>query len=326
MKVSDLLESRRAYWRELEDLCDRMSGRSRRRMPAAMLTRFSSLYRAACADLALADAYQLPPATIQYLHQLVGRAHNKLYRSKTFDFGAWFHDVFVTVPQQLFSDNALRLAFVLFWGAFILSSLAAYHTPGYAERVMGKEMVETLESSFATPPNDRNVNADGFMAGFYIAHNTTIGIRCFVFGLLFGIGGLYETLFNALVLGSAFGYMASTPQADNFFHFVTAHGPFELTAVVLSAATGMRLGFSLIHTEGYSRGASLRRASKRAMPTLGLAVLLFLMAAFIEGFISPSPLPYAVKAGVGIATAGMLMFYFVFLGYPRTAAGPAHVS
>ncbi len=68
------------------------------------------------------------------------------------------------------------------------------------------------------------------MAGFYIGHNATIGLRCFAFGLLAGIGGLYETVFNASTLGATFGYMAHSPSASNFFHFVTAHGPFELTA------------------------------------------------------------------------------------------------
>ena len=40
-------------------------------------------------DLALADAYQLPPTTVEYLHQLVGRAHNQMYRGRGFNFAAW---------------------------------------------------------------------------------------------------------------------------------------------------------------------------------------------------------------------------------------------
>ena len=53
-----------------------------------------------------------------------------------------------------------------------------------------------------------------------------------------------------IVLGAAFGHMGTVEQRDNFFQFVTAHGPFELTAIVLSAAAGMRLGFSLVDTHG----------------------------------------------------------------------------
>ena len=120
MKVSDLLKSRQANWEELERLCSRMEGFSRRKLDAPTVTRFSALYRSACADLALADAYQLPPATIHYLHRLVGRAHNQLYRSRTFNFSTWAEQLLVDVPRRLFADNALRLAFCIFWGMFLL--------------------------------------------------------------------------------------------------------------------------------------------------------------------------------------------------------------
>jgi hypothetical protein len=67
------LESRRRHWQELEQLCKALEGWWRKAPPAAEVSRFADLYRSACANLALADAYQLPPATIRYLHQLVGR-------------------------------------------------------------------------------------------------------------------------------------------------------------------------------------------------------------------------------------------------------------
>ena len=69
MKVAALLELRQQNWLELDRLCNQ----SRGQMDATAVARFAALYRAACADLALADAYQLPPNTVQYLHQLVGR-------------------------------------------------------------------------------------------------------------------------------------------------------------------------------------------------------------------------------------------------------------
>jgi uncharacterized membrane protein SpoIIM required for sporulation len=319
MKVSDLLKSRQANWQELEKLCAKMEGLSRRAPEPDTVARFSALYRSACADLALADAYQLPPATIEYLHRLVGRAHNQLYRTRTFDIASWGDQLLVEVPRRLFSDNALRLAFCVFWGVFLLSAFMAYTTPGYAERVMGKEWIMQLEESFSEPIEGRGRGFSGGMAGFYILNNTSIGLRCFAFGLAFGIGGLYVTVFNAAFLGAAFGHMATVPQGENFFNFVTAHGPFELTAIVLSAAAGMRLGFSLIDTKGLRRIPALRRAAKETMPTVGAAMIMFALAAMIEGFVSPSPAPYWVKATVAVASAALLMFYFVVLGYPREA-------
>ena len=63
-----------------------------------------------------------------------------------------------------------------------------------------------------------------------------------------------------------------------------------------------------------SRGQSLRRAGHEAAPTMGLMVALFFLAAPIEGFLSPSPLPYSIKAAVAIVSAVLLLFYVVVLG------------
>ena len=62
---------------------------------------------------------------------------------------------------------------------------------------------------------------------------------------------------------------------------------------------------------------SFRLNAERALPIILAAVVLFFLAALTEGFISPSPLPYFLKACVAILSSGMLMYYFVVLGYPR---------
>lgn len=322
MKVADLLESRRQNWRELETLCAELDRGARQKVKARNIGRFAALYRAACADLALADAYHLPPGTVHYLHQLVGRAHNQLYRSRRFNFRAWAEEMFVAVPRRLFNDNCLRLAFCVFWGFFLAAMfLASAYSPvaGFAEALIGEEALTMFEEMYDNPIGSGQgaSGMEGGMAGFYIRHNTGIGLRCFAAGLLFGIGGLFATVFNAVFLGAVFGYMTRLPQADNFFHFVTAHGPFELTAIILSAAAGMKLGFALVDTGGLTRIDSLRRAAQEAMPTMGAAIAMFFLAALIEGFISPSPLPYVVKAAVATMSCGLLMFYFVLLGHQK---------
>jgi uncharacterized membrane protein SpoIIM required for sporulation len=322
MKVSELLESRRRNWQELESLCDQLARRMRKSLGPTTLARFSSLYRSACADLALADAYQLPPNTVQYLHRLVGRAHNQLYRSRKFDWQSWGDILLYQVPQTVFNDRCVQFAFLLFWGVFILSAALAYsqaYWPGFAEELCGREHLEQMEQSFeSSPRNPPQVRF--FMAGYYIQHNTGIGLQCFAFGLLV-IPGIVVTTFNAAVLGASFGYMArpDVPGGENFFEFVTAHGPFELTAIVLSAGAGLRLGFGWIYTQGLTRGDSLRRTAEEAMPVMGAAIILFFLAALVEGFLSPSDAPYWIKAGTAVLSSALMMFYFVMLGMPRRA-------
>lgn len=355
MKVAELLEARRRNWQELERLCMEMESRvQRRKMSAATASRFAALYRAACADLALADSYQLPENTVQYLHRLVGRAHNQLYRSRQFNFHKWADVLLEDVPQRVFNDRCVQAVFILFWGVFILSAVLAASKglwPQYAEHMIGDTTIEQMEESFKDPITGRDPSINFGMAGFYIWNNTGIGLQCFVGGLLV-VPGMFIMLFNAAHLGACFGYMArpDVPEGANFFHFVTAHGPFELTAIVLSAGAGLRLGLSWIGTlwksdegqflrpamwmnflptaaqEGHAyslgRGDSLRKSAEYTMPIMGSAMVMFFLAAMIEGFISPTGLPYALKATVAVVSSGLLMFYFVVLGFPRRKLVP----
>src|SRR5689334_23627591 len=153
MKVIDLLERRRPNWQELERLCERTNAASGSLTPADV-SRIGSLYRAACADLALAYAYQLPQNTVQYLHRLVGRAHNQLYRSRRFELAKWTRTLIFEVPKQIFNDRCVQVVFCLFWGLFILSAYLAYSKtawPSFAEHVLTADGISGLEKMYENP-------------------------------------------------------------------------------------------------------------------------------------------------------------------------------
>ena len=327
MKVIDLLERRRQNWQELERLSDQVQGGGAPKMPPQSISRFGALYRAACADLALAYAYQLPQNTVQYLHRLVGRAHNQLYRSRKFEWRMWAERLLFEVPQTIFRDRCVQLMFCVFWGLFILSAWLAYAKttwPEFAEQVLGAEMIDQLEKMYKDPITGREGDLDMMMAGFYQRHNTSIGLQCFAWGLLV-VPGMLVTISNAITLGASFGYMArpDVPEGENFFHFVTAHGPFELTAIVLSAGAGLRLGLSWMMPGELTRLSALVKAGREGMPVMGSAMVMFFMAALIEGFLSPSAAPYWLKVFVAIVSSSLLAFYFVVLGFPRGLTMPS---
>jgi uncharacterized membrane protein SpoIIM required for sporulation len=266
----------------------------------------------------LAKAHDLPRDTVAFLHALVGRAHNAVYRSKGFRFKDWARAVFDEVPRLVRVDPAIRIAGLTFWGLFLLCAFVAAAQPGFAARIVGEGQVEAMESMydhpFDSPDGQHSERDDSMMAGFYIYHNAGIGLRCYAWGLLFGLGSLSMLADNAIKIGAIFGHMATTPQSVHFFTFVTAHGPFELTAIVFAGAAGVRLGAGLIITNGLTRLASLRRAARRSLPIAGVSVILFVLAAFLEGFVSASRLPYWSKATIAACCAGLLVFYVFGLG------------
>ncbi len=73
MRVAERLEQRESAWQELDLLISQV-GEGRFRPSAQQVLRLGALYRAACADLMLAEDHDLPRQTVAYLHALVGRA------------------------------------------------------------------------------------------------------------------------------------------------------------------------------------------------------------------------------------------------------------
>jgi uncharacterized membrane protein SpoIIM required for sporulation len=329
MRVVDRLADREKDWKELQIRLARMDGSRLRKLPTADILRLGELYRSACADLMLAEAHDLPRDTVAYLHALVGRAHNAVYRAKGFHLADWAGVIFDEVPRRLRLDPMLRISAMTFWGLFLVCAFVAAARPGYAAKVLGEHSVEQMEQMYEHPLDDASAREklgrnDSMMAGFYIMHNAGIGLSCYAWGIFFGIGSLWTLASNAIMLGLVFGHMATTTQAGNFFTFVTAHGPFELTAIVFSGAAGLRLGSGLIFTQGQSRLASLRREGAKSLPIAGVAVILFILAAFLEGFVSASPLPYWSKAGIALVSALVLAFYLFVLG--RGVARPSGLA
>ncbi|MGE3821419.1 MAG: stage II sporulation protein M, partial [Isosphaeraceae bacterium] len=227
MRVADRLAQREGSWRELDQLLLRLDEKPMRRAAAADVLRLGELYRAACADLMLAEAHDLPRDVVAYLHGLVGRAHNAVYRAKGFRFSDWGSALFDVVPRRLRTDPALRIAMLAFWGSFLICAFLAAGRPGFSTRVIGEAFVEQMEEMYSQPIDEARESGsrnDTLMAGFYIQHNTSIGLQCFAWGLFFGLGSLYELISNGVILGTVFGHMAASPHASNFYTFVTAHG------------------------------------------------------------------------------------------------------
>ena len=78
MNAEQFYQSRRDDWQSLTDLLDQSERRLKRLSPAEVAD-LSRLYRAATADLALAQRDYPQHRVTQYLNQLVARAHAVIY-------------------------------------------------------------------------------------------------------------------------------------------------------------------------------------------------------------------------------------------------------
>src|SRR5882757_1799999 len=105
---------------------------------------------------------------------------------------------------------------------------------------------------------------------------------------------------NAVNLGLSAGVMIGHDKGGVFFGLITPHGLLELTAVFVASAAGLRLGWSWIAPGPRTRMQALAQTGRATVGmAIGIAVIL-LITGLIEGFVTPSPLPTAVRVGVGV--------------------------
>jgi uncharacterized membrane protein SpoIIM required for sporulation len=163
--------------------------------------------------------------------------------------------------------------------------------------------------------SERDSGDDWMMFGFYIMNNIGISFQTFASGLLFGLGSLFFLLFNGLMIGAVAGHLTRIGYSETFWSFVIGHGAFELTAIALSGAAGLKLGWALLAPGRRLRSEALRRAGAQSVPLVAGVILFLLIAAFIEAFWSSMTYTTpTAKYLVGASLWALVIIYFLFAG------------
>ena len=115
---------------------------------------------------------------------------------------------------------------------------------------------------------DQDRATDWTMFGFYIRNNIGVAFQCFAGGLFTGLGTLFFLAYNGVFSGAVAGYLAQRGLSPTFFSFIATHSAFELTAIVLSGAAGLRIGHALIAPGRMRRREALVRATEETATLL----------------------------------------------------------
>ena len=251
--------------------------------------RFLALYRSACEHLALAQARGFPAHLIERLSILTARGHQVVYRQS--DFGVHrigrvllnrfpalvrAHWGYVLVAALILLVPALALGIVTYSRPELVLSLVDSQTAGSFEQMYGP--------SAHVIGRVRNAGDDWMMFGFYIMNNIGIAFQCYVTGILFGLGSLLFLAYNGAFTGAIAGYITVLGYSGNFYPFIATHSAFELTAIVLSGAAGLRVGRSVLLPGRSTRVASLQTAARETSVIIFGAAVMLVIAAAIEAF------------------------------------------
>lgn len=317
-------QSYRSDWEQLEDILATLRGGKRRKAIDAKPDgeQFSHLYRRACEHLALARARSYPVHMIQRLELMTSDAHQAIYQRR--EFGLWrLTSIFTRDFPRAVRQHAryVWLAAALFLIPTLVMGVIVYQRPELILSIVDAPTAANYDEMYnqsASIGRTRTADTDWMMFGHYIRNNIGVAFQCYAAGLFAGIGSIFFVVFNGVLAGGVGGYLTERGMGDTFYSFVVTHAAFELTAIVLSGAAGLRIGHSLLAPGRRKRiDALVAAASDSVMIVYGVIAMLVIAAA-IEAFWSSARwLPNEVKYGVAALCWTAVISYFCLQGRGR---------
>ena len=156
----------------------------------------------------------------------------------------------------------------------------------------------------------------------HYGNNVKVTMIAFATGIAAGVGTFMILFYNGLMLGVVGAAVAARGPhvAWGFWSFVAPHGVIELTAIFIAGGAGLMLGWAVLSPGEYTRSTALKLVGREAFKLmLGVASML-LVAGIVEGFLSPSMLPNAVKLSCAAVLGTALYSYLFMAGKKQPAA------
>ena len=296
--MSDLLRSarfrseREPAWTRAEALVAKAEG-GVVHMTYAEVLELSDLYQQVVNALSVARAISMDAALLAYLEALSARAYLVIHAPQESLSGLVGKLLREDIPQTVRrSWVSILIAFVaLALGAVTAAVLVArdpswYYTfvpPGLGDGRTPDASRDYLRSTLFDG-GGHETEALSTFASFLFTHNTQIAILIFAVGIFALIPSFVLTYYNGLMIGAFWMAFARHGLGYEVTGWLSIHGVTELTAVVMACAGGTQMGLAVINPGDMTRRAALKARGRDAVRLFGLAAIMLIVAAVVEGF------------------------------------------
>ena len=321
MKQSSFETQHVDIWDEFENQLIRFESLAKRRsVDNEERNRFVNNFELISKHLALAKSRGYSLELVEHLNELVTRGHFVLHKSQASpleNIVSFFVSGFaIEVRRARYFVLVAAISFLL--PALVIGAMIQY-SPHYVTTVLSSAQIQQIERMYSTTEarigRERSGASDIATFGFYVYNNTQLGLRVFATGVLFCLPSILVLGFNGLFISAIINHLSVIGLGTTVLSFVAGHSALELSAIVLSGAAGIKLGYSLIHPGALTRREAVRRAGSSAVKVVLGAALMFILAAFIEAFWSSLRfVAPEIKYLVGTCLWLLTFSYFLFAG------------
>lgn len=310
------IQTRQARWNRLEQLLAKVAKVKLKNLAKNELLELGVLYQQVVSDLSVVKTQGLPDDLLYFLNDLVSRTYHQIYRNQKTTWNQ-LKNLFKFEFPELFRQNwrvigftfgLLLLGWALGFGGYLTGSkVINAFLPGNLrpeQFVKGYETHQWFNESLSNRP---------FVSSWIMVNNIRVAIGAFAGGMLLGTLTLYLILYNGLILGVLSAAFLNKGYFLSFWAMILPHGIIELTAISLAAAAGFLLTRAIFFPKELSRTDALKLQGPPAMKLLFATLLLFVIAAIIEGFlstISTKIIAEPYRLGFAVLTGFLLFWYF----------------
>jgi len=305
------LEKRQTHWRRLEHLLDQVKSSGLRSLTRLELQELGLLYRQAAADLSALREDPTGKSYARSLNLLLSRAHNTIYAGEK-SSARGIVDYYRYTYPRIFRRNfrLINAAFLLFLMGALAGTLLAMTRPEFLRSFLGPRMMDTIDHHKMW--TDSVVSVAPAASSQILTNNITVSFITFAGGILAGLLTVYSLVFNGVLLGAVGTACALNDMSVPLWSFVAPHGVLELPAIFIAGGAGLRLAQGLLFPGLLSRSDALAKAGAEAVRLVMGVVPVLIVAGLIEGFISPSALPWKWKFALAGALAVIFYSYLSF--------------
>ncbi|KPM30459.1 Membrane protein [Croceitalea dokdonensis DOKDO 023] len=279
----------------------------------------SDLYIEITDHLSYANTFYQGSNTARYLNALASQAHQKIYKTKRESKNrivSFWKTEFPTMFYQ--HRRELLIAFLVFVFFALVGAFSSANEGDFVRSILGDGYVNmTLDNIENNNPMAvyKQQGEFNMFLGITI-NNIKVAVFAFAFGIFLGIGTLYIMLRNGIMLGSFQYFFYEKGLLWESARTIWIHGTIEIAVIIIAGCAGLVLANGILFPGTYTRLESFKRGVKNGLKIMVSTVPFFILAGFLEGFVTRhTEMPDWLAIIIITNSLALVLFYYIIYPY-----------